>query len=164
VARGASALADDEVAGGLPDVEVVAEIAQGLAGQPLLLAPRDEAHLVAFVPVPHREVVAGVQRRDQPEVLVHEPESGVVAGPGRAESQRLAVHPDLCAGIRLVETGEDLDQGGLPAAVLADQRADLPWLERQVDVDEGALSREGLGQPTDLESGRVRHPTPRRGV
>jgi hypothetical protein len=159
--RDGRALADDEVARGLPDVEVVTQPQERLAREALLLPPGDQPQPVALVAVAHREVVAGVERRDQPEVLVHEPQPGVVARAGRPEGQGHAVDEHLRARVRLVVTGENLDQRGLAAAVLAHQRAHLAGLEIDVDIDQRTLAGEGLRESADLESGRRRHPAPR---
>ena len=47
--------------------------------------------------------------------------------------------------------GEDLDEGALAGAVLADQRADLARLKRQVDAVERDGRAEPLGDASDLE-------------
>ena len=52
--------------------------------------------------------------------------------------------PDDLAGIGAVDAGEDLHQGRLPRAVLAEEADDLAGPDREAHVVEGAHAREGL--------------------
>lgn len=49
------------------------------------------------------------------------------------------------AVVGLVGAGQDLDQGGLPGAVLAEQTVDLSGLDVEVDAVQGPDSGERLG-------------------
>ena len=55
------------------------------------------------------------------------------------------------AVVGLVVPGEDLDDGRLPGAVLADERMDLAGGDLEVDVVERTLSRERLAQAVQTE-------------
>jgi len=61
----------------------------------------------------------------------------------RGQLRRLAVEDQL-ARRGLLDTGEDLHQGGLAGAVLAHEAAHLAGADRQVDPGEGANPRVGL--------------------
>src|SRR3546814_3413235 len=52
------------------------------------------------------------------------------------------------AGVGRVQPGQQLDQGGLAGAVLADQRQRLAWTDVQVDV----LQRRGVGRSEEHTS------------
>ena len=74
-------------------------------------------------------------------MLVHHPDAGVDRGARRAELHRLARDHDL-ALVRVVEPVEDVHQGRLAGAVLAEQRVDLALAEVEVDVVVGDDARE----------------------
>ena len=75
---------------------------------------------------------------DEGEILVDEAQP-VRAGRGSvAEIERSAVDLGNAAGVGLVIAGQQLDQGGLPRPVLADERPDLAVL--QVKLRRGAPS------------------------
>src|SRR5690606_27934248 len=71
------------------------------------------------------------------------------------EADGLAVdeYPPL---VRVVEAEEDVHQGGLAGAVLAEGRMHLPGLEREVDAVVRGDVPEALGDAPQLES----HPRP----
>ena len=64
------------------------------------------------------------------------------------------VEPSLDLHLALIGAdgaGQDIHEGALAGAVLADQRADLARLERQVDAIERDGRAEPLGDASDLE-------------
>ena len=94
----------------------------------------------------------------------------------RAQAHGRAVDED-CAVVRRVEAGEDLDQGRLAGAVLADQRRHLAAAQLERAVDERLYAREGLRDAAECSStgsaspqasrkirakGKARPPAPRR--
>src|SRR4029453_15728849 len=95
-------------------------------------------------------VVVDAQLVDQGQVLVDGVDAegpGVVDGP---EHDLLAAHEDA-AGVGLVEAAEDLDQGRLAGAVVADEAEHLAPAQAQVDVAEGGDPAEPLGHVLDPE-------------
>ena len=72
------------------------------------------------------------------------------------------------AGVGLVEAADDLDQGRLAGAVVADQAEHLAPVQAQVDVGQGGDPAEALGDvldPQGLAVGRgvgARHVRPAR--
>src|SRR5919109_1230489 len=73
--------------------------------------------------------------------------AGVVDRPDR---DLLAVDVDP-AGVGLVEAADDLDEGRLAGAVVADQPEHLAAAQAQVDVGQGGDAAEALGDVLDLE-------------
>ena len=73
------------------------------------------------------------------------------------EVHELPVDPDR-AGIGSERTRDDLDQRRLAGTVLAEQRMDAALLDQQVDVVQGKLAAESLGQPSDFEQQRRTRP------
>ncbi len=63
-------------------------------------------------------------------------------------------------GVGGVEAGQQLDQGGLPRAVLADQGQALPGAQVQGDLAQGRRLAAGIGEADALEA----HPVPRVGA
>ena len=108
------------------------------------------------------DVVQHRRRTDQPEVLVDEAAPVRVGRLGGAEGDLGSVDGDPTSLVRHVVAGEDLDEGGLPRAVLPQQCVDLTVLDGQIDALEGAHPAEGLRE-TFSEEGRhvavVDHPT-----
>src|SRR4029450_10477773 len=93
-------------------------------------------------------VVVDAQLVDQGQVLVDGVDAeapGVVDG---AQRHLLAADEDP-AGVGLVEAAEDLDQGRLAGAVVADEAEHLALAEAQVDVAEGGDPAEALGRVLD---------------
>jgi hypothetical protein len=103
-------------------------------------------------------VVVDAQLVDQRQVLVDGVDAqrpGVVHRPQR---QRLTVEEDL-ARVRLVEAAEDLHQGRLAGAVVADQPEHLALVEVQAHVAQRGQRPEPLGDvldPQDLRGHQVR--------
>src|SRR3546814_14264488 len=59
------------------------------------------------------------------------------------------------AGVGRVQPGQQLDQGGLAGAVLADQRQRLAWTDVQVDVLQRRGVGAGVGEADVLEADAV---------
>ena len=83
---------------------------------------------------PERHVVQDRQRRDESEILLHEPASEPVGLHGRLEWQVLTLDPDTTARIGRVVSGEDLDQGRLPRSVLPQEGVNLAGLDGHADA------------------------------
>jgi hypothetical protein len=119
-----------------------------LVGQPphAAVAEQRPAHQLAV----EEHVVVDAQLVDQGQVLVDgvDPErAGVV---DRPEHHLLAAHEEA-AGVGLVEAADDLDQGRLAGAVVADEAEHLALAQAQVDVAEGGDPAEALGHVLDPE-------------
>jgi hypothetical protein len=89
---------------------------------------------------------------------VDEGEPEVAEGPGRERQRDLLAADDQAPGLGRVEAGEDLEQGRLARAVLAEQAVDLAAAVGQRGVVERALAAEALRDARELEqvSGRSR--------
>ena len=74
-----------------------------------------------------------------------------IAWRGSVKCARLAVDEDL-ARVRLVEAGQDVHQGGLAGAVLAEQAEHLAAVDRDRDAVVGEHAREALGDVLELEA------------
>jgi hypothetical protein len=86
-------------------------------------------------------------------VLVDHPDAPLDGVFGVVYLDLFAVYEDG-ARIRLVEAVEDLHQGGLPGAVLAEQAEDLAAVQRDRDVVVRLDGTEGLGHASHLEDDR----------
>ena len=88
----------------------------------------------------------------EPKLLVDECKTEL-AELSRREWQphRLAVDLEL-AVLRLVEAGEDLDQGRLPRTVLPEQAVDLPGENAQVDAAQRSGPAEALRQVAESQA------------
>ena len=85
-------------------------------------------------------------------------------GTGRASNGHIVAEHVNAAGILADQPGQDLDEGGLAGAVLADQRADLALRDGKRYVVEGDGRVEPLGEALDLDGGRrIVHACPRGG-
>ena len=73
-----------------------------------------------------------------------------MSGCGR-ESRDFATVDFDAAGIRLVSTGNDFDEGGFACAVFAEEGVDFAGTEVEGNAFESANSAEGLGDVSDLE-------------
>jgi hypothetical protein len=78
------------------------------------------------------DVLRDRERLDEPEVLVHHRDAGGQRVAWRGEVHGLAPQLDR-AGIGLVQAGQDVREGALARAVLAEQRVHLA--DRRVEVD-----------------------------
>jgi hypothetical protein len=84
-------------------------------------------------------------------MLVHHAEAGLDGVLGRAQRHRLAIGQDL-ALVRLGQPVQDVHQGGLARAVLAEQRVDLARLDGQVDPVVGHEGAVPLGDTPQFEA------------
>jgi hypothetical protein len=104
--------------------------------------------------VAERDVLGHGERADQHEVLVDHAEPAGQRVGRRAQAHGLAVEADR-ALVGLVEPVEDLHQGGLAGAVLADQRVDRARMDGEGDVVVGAERAERLDDSVELDRGWV---------
>ena len=84
----------------------------------------DEERLPFRAVVAEHDVLGDRERADEAEVLVHHADAFVERVARRVEVHRLAVEEDL-ALVRPVEAREDVGEGRLAGAVLAEQRVHL---------------------------------------
>ncbi len=126
-------------------VEVEADDREDLAGAAAFAAPADPPARSGLVGVTEPQVLEDAQVVEEPELLMDETESGLMAGMRVAVGEGLAVDDERSAAlIGFVETGEDLDQGRLSGAVVPDQRVDFGRVHGEGDVVEGLGTDEGL--------------------
>ena len=151
------ALGGRERCHGHGDVEVVTQGPEELARRARLPAPRDRAARALEVAPAEGQVVQRAEGRRQAEVLVYEAQAGLERGGGVAEAERVPVDGRLRTGVGVVIPGEDLDEGRLARAVLADEGMDLVGFQLEVDAVESLLARKRLREPVDPEHGRVSH-------
>ena len=98
------------------------------------------------------QVLGDPERRHEGEVLVDEADADATEVPGRhRERQSGATDLDRRSGVRRVGAGQDLDQGRLAGAVLAEQGVDLARPDLQLDVVERGEPAEPLGESADAE-------------
>ena len=98
------------------------------------------------------DVLGDGHHRDEHEVLVHHPDPAADRVLGGRELDLLPVQEDL-ALVGVVEPVEDVHQGRLAGAVLAEQRVHLALQHLQVDVVVRENAGELLGDPAKLEGG-----------
>jgi len=105
--------------------------------------------------VADEHVLGHGQVREEARLLVDHgnPESAGLRGP--VDQGGLALEQDRSA-VRLVDSGQDLDQCALARAVLADEGMDLTGPEVHRNVGEGGSRPEALGDPTQLDARRGR--------
>ena len=84
-----------------------------------------------------------IEDRHELEVLVDHADPGADRLAGITERAQLAVDQDL-AGVRAIEPGQDVHQGGLARAVLAQEAQDLTPIDRNGDPVVGEDAREPL--------------------
>ncbi len=131
--------------------------------EPIERAPRVLGHGTAIdrqAPrrqMPEHDVLGDRQGRDQPQLLGDHDDAGGERGARIGEAARRAVEPHGPA-VRLVGTAQNLDQGRLAGAVLADQRVDLAAAQRERHVGERLGGAEPLREVVDGEP-RIGHGT-----
>ena len=126
-----------------PDV-AEAKWPQRLPHQPPLVPPRDPPQRAGLV-VADAQVLEHAHLGHQPEVLVHERDAEQVRRAGvERQRHRLAGHLQGRAVVGRVVAGQDLDEGRLARAVLAEQAVHLPGQDVEVDVRQDGPAREGL--------------------
>src|ERR1039457_1370428 len=109
------------------------------------------------LPVEEHVVVDG-ELVDEGEILVDHVDAGRAGLRHRGERDLLAVEQDPPAG-GLLKTADDLDEGGLARAVVADQAEPLAALQPQADVGQrghGAVALGDVLHPQDVVAGRRR--------
>jgi len=102
----------------------------------------DAAHGLRLVA--QKDVTGHAQVGDQVQFLVDDTDANALHARGSRLGDAL-VGEDKLAGIGLVCAGEDLDQGGLARAVLADEGMDLTGVDFEVHVVQGKHARKPLG-------------------
>ena len=132
-------LGDGEGADDRARIEVHSELVEQIGGLLAQLAPADDLAGVRFPPdedvLLHREV------RHEIELLIDDGDAEVLRLAGAVEDDRLTVEDDLAA-VRLIDPGEDLHQGALAGAVLADEPEDFAGMDFETDV----LQRQHTGE------------------
>ena len=98
------------------------------------------------------DVLGHGEVREEREVLVDDLDAALDGGDGVHRPVGDAVDDDL-AGVGLLRPGDDLDEGGLAAAVLAGQAVHLARQQVERDALEGGDPAVGLADVTDLEHG-----------
>ena len=117
---------------------------------------RVDAELAAHAaPVAEHEVLRDAEPLDEAEVLVHHPDPGVDRLARRREVDLLAVERDR-PRVRAVEAGEDVREGRLPGAVLAEQRVHLARGGLEVDAVVRDDAGEALRDAAHRDGGRRR--------
>jgi hypothetical protein len=129
------------------DVEAVAvgELPHLGAG----LAPVEQAGRAGLLDA-ERDVLRDREHRHQHEVLMHHSDAGRDRVLRRAEAHRLAIYVYLA----LVGPGQpeqDVHQGGLPRAVLAEQGVNLPRGNGKADPVVGDEGAEPFGNAPELK-------------
>jgi len=97
------------------------------------------------------DVLRDRERLEQREVLEHHADAAF-AGLGRVAHGHPFALPVDFAGVRLGHAVDDLHQGALAGAVLAEQGVDLAWLDRQVDTVVGQAAWVLFGYAAELEA------------
>ena len=98
-------------------------------------APVDGAE-PGFRQTAQKQVLGDAQVRRQHRFLIDDGETAFDHLQGGEPPDGLAVDADL-AGIGLIGAGKDLDEGGFPGSVLADQRVHLAWHDLQGNILKG---------------------------
>ncbi|HEX6010472.1 MAG TPA: hypothetical protein VFY87_01440, partial [Geminicoccaceae bacterium] len=121
-------------------VDAAAQRRQRLGRRRARPPPRDQAGAAA-VPGERGHVLGHGHRVDEAQVLVDEADRQRL----RDRVHRAAAQRDP-AGIRAVDPGQDLDQGRLAGAVLAEQRVHLARHDIEVDLGQRLRTGEPLAQ------------------
>src|SRR5690606_40379474 len=88
------------------------------------------------------------------DLLVNRRDTELEGGGRRVDGDDLAVPPDL-PGVRLVRTGQDLDEGGLAGAVLPEQAVHLAGTDLEVHAVEGLGAGEVLDDAGEIGRAHV---------
>src|SRR5207247_7490836 len=95
------------------------------------------------------DVLRNGQIRKEARLLVHDRDAERACSRRPGNLDRLAVEEDRAA-VGLMDAREDLDEGALARAVLADEGMDLARQEIQGHLVEGLRRGESLGDPPQL--------------
>ena len=150
------ALAAGQAVGGR--IEVLELDAGILAQDPLRLRPHGavveqaEAEAVMHPLAAEEHVGRGRELVDQPEILVEGVDPGAYGIPPAGDLPPHAIDPDLAA-VRLVDAGQDLDQGGLAGPVVADDGEHLAVPQVQIDLGDRQQPAERLADPVHGKEG-----------
>jgi hypothetical protein len=134
-------------------VQMHPELVEQIGGLLAKLAPADDLTGIRFPP--DEDVLFDREVGHEVELLIDDGDAEVLRLARAVEHDRLPVEDDL-AGVRLIDPGEDLHQGALAGAVLADQPQDLAGMDFETDVLQRQHAGEALGDPLDPEQGRSR--------
>ena len=104
--------------------------------------PRNERRDRPHRQVRHHDVFGDAHGRAEGEFLVDDDDARRTTVQGRGESRRLAVDPDL-ALVRRKFSRQDVDQGRLAGAILADDRMHLSAAKSHGDM----IKRDDAGEP-----------------
>ncbi len=176
-AEGGGRLVEDEDAGaevdGAGDRDALA-LPAGEGADGLLQVVQDDAHVAQFlvrgllhagdVEAPERpgafgqlgpeeEVPPHGHQRDGGEVLVDGGDAAVQGLARGGEADRFAVDEELALGV-LVQPGDDLDEGGLAGAVVAEHAGHPSGVDGEVDAVQGADGAVGLAGAAQFDEGR----------
>ncbi len=75
--------------------------------------------------------------------------AGACLRPPDRQCQARVIEPDLRAGLRVMKSGQDLDQRGFPGAVGAEQTVHLAPRDRQGNVVQRGGATKAFGQIPD---------------
>ncbi len=98
------------------------------------------------------QIFRGAQQFNEAEVLVDEVQERSECVVSRVVAS-VVQHIDPGSWVSLVDTGQDLDEGGLARAVLTNDGEDLAPMQIERDVVERLGAGECLGDPLHLEQG-----------
>src|ERR1019366_6786908 len=98
----------------------------------------------------HENVFRDAEIFENDRLLVNDAYSHCLRGQGGGDVDAFAT-PLNAASIRLMDTSEYLDQGGLAGAIFAHQRRHRSGVELQVDVRKRQGSAEALAQSRDAQ-------------
>jgi hypothetical protein len=133
------------------------DVAQGVDRQAVALgdlrdAPGQRLEVAAVLDA-ERNVLGHGQGVEEVEVLEHHADAQPARLGRRVAAERRAL-PEHLAGVRLDHAVDDLHQGALAGAVLAQERVNLARGDLEVDAVVGQHARKALGDPAQLEAGR----------
>jgi hypothetical protein len=114
-------------------------------GAPVERGPVDDAHASHRLAA-EKHVATDVEVGHQIELLMDGADTELLCRVGIRERDRVAVEEDL-PRVWLVDAREDLDQGRLPSAILADEDVDFARSQVERDVIKGDHAGKSLGYP-----------------
>jgi hypothetical protein len=140
---------DAEFAQRTAHIDPDAQAAQRLVRLPVHAPEVDQAEPAAGFAA-EEEIAGHAHQRDEVDLLVDGGDARLLGLQGRGEADRRAVVDDL-ARVRLVDAGENFDQGRLARAVLADEGVDFPGAGCEVHVGQCLHPGEDLAHAGDRE-------------